>query len=565
MIKWPSFKDIFSFRLTYRDEGDFSIVQPLDASSVYSDNPSPDVRTPSQFASQNADKILWNKIKFDNLIRAWIAIPAYLACFILWTQKVIPEMKPISIVFAGYGVLQYITLLWMANVKSIRRFDFVLCVVDLVGMSLLINYTGGMTSALYFIYFIPLVVHAFHRDWALVLFYGFGSVLGYAAVVLSGMDGYTTTQMTELGTRLFFMLLTVSIACLALTLLRRHDALDQERLLRLKCLTAISQTLNQMTTRGELDEISIRIIGLVREGLGANIDPWVRFLFVGRDPGVMHAVQDPNDDRPNLKKELAVATCPAMKGNNTFRLDDAQKGHECPTENFSFGSHICIPVSGTENESFGILFVGSALIHAFKREETEFLNFVARSLGLAIQRLHRMEELRKAVEMNSCVMAVNIASSRSLEETSQAAIDGLLTILKVDQASLMIWDPSVAVLRTLQAKGEHASQEWDRVFQMGEGVPGKALEKGDPIWSSDWNLGEIKSILSLPLKNIKGEPLGVLNGANINTRGELSPVEFEIAATYAARAALALENALAHRAEREQIRNAGLTGEQKAA
>ncbi len=98
---------------------------------------------------------------------------------------------------------------------------------------------------------------------------------------------------------------------------------------------------------------------------------------------------------------------------------------------------------------------------------------------------------------------------------------------------------------------------------MGEGVPGRALERREPQWSTDWNVdpfgqekrSTVKSLLSLPLVSFKGEPLGVINAASIELREELSEVEMETAATFATRAALALENAFAHHHQREKIRD----------
>jgi GAF domain-containing protein len=383
-----------------------------------------------------------------------------------------------------------------------------------------VYYTGATNSPLYFIYFIPLIVHAFHRDLGMVVLYGFGGVIFYAMAILKSIAEMTPVVITNLGARIFFMLLTVSIACLALTILRKQDEVDQKRIRRLKNLTLVSETLNQMTSMNELQEISVTLMALIHQGLGKEMQPWARFLFVQKDATLMRAITDPNNDRSDLPKEISTLSCPVMKNNAPFLLDDASKGTECPTEQFSFGSHICMPIAGAENESFGVLFLGSPYKHAFLSEETQFLEYIAKSLGLSIQRLNRMEELRKSLEMNSWVMAATIASSRSANDTYSAVLEGISNILRADTTTLSIFQKRTGQLKTVK--------------NMGGETP------------------ENRSLL-MPLKTIKGEPLGVIKAARNEATEKFSAIEIETAATFAARAALAIENAQSHETQREQI------------
>jgi hypothetical protein len=103
------------------------------------------------------------------------------------------------------------------NSRHGRTLDFVFASLDVAAMSLSVYFTGGMTSPLYFVYFIPLVIHAFHRDSRLVVFSGFGGVVFYAFAVSQPMGDMSSAMVANIAARLFFMLLTVSIACLALT------------------------------------------------------------------------------------------------------------------------------------------------------------------------------------------------------------------------------------------------------------------------------------------------------------------------------------------------------------
>ena len=135
--------------------------------------------------------------------------------------------------------------------------------------------------------------------------------------------------------------------------------------------------------------------------------------------------------------------------------------------NMSGHSSVCIPVNGSENEYvWRIVSVYCFVSHAFQREEMLFLRFVARSLGLAIQRVQRMEELRKSLEMNSCVMAATIASVRSPDNTYKAVTEGIMTVLRVESAELLIWSEAFQAYRSVHRMGSLACAVRQTAFSL---------------------------------------------------------------------------------------------------
>jgi hypothetical protein len=135
-----------------------------------------------------------------------------------------------------------------------------------------------------------------------------------------------------------------------------------------------------------------------------------------------------------------------------------------------------------------------------------------------------MGELRKALEMNSCVMAATIASMRSMEETYQAITEGISTILQADGAELSLWSEMTNGYRSVHRRGSLSQSTRQTVF---------------------------------PLKTLIGQNLGEIRVERRVASQEFFDNDLEIAATFAMRAALAIENALAHHHERnENIRRA---------
>ncbi len=357
-----------------------------------------------------------------------------------------------------------------------RVFDFVLGAMDMVSMSLAIYWTGAGNSPLYFLYFIPLIVHAFHRDSAVVMFSGFGGVGLYAVMILSSLSEINSALVTNLIARLFFMLLTVGVACLAIAVLKRKDAHHRQQVARLESQTRLSEMLNQVAALNDVEEVKNALESLISDGLGQSI----RLEF-----------------RLDAESLRGIAT--------TTQTDVPEH------------SGVSIPVNGSENELFGELCVRCFSSHAFHREEMLFLRFVARSMGLAIQRILRMDELRKSLEMNSCVMAATIASVRSPEDTYKAVAEGIMTVLRVESAELLLWSETFQAFRSVHRVGSLDCAARQTIFS---------------------------------LRTLSGENLGEIRVERTATSPEFPVNNLEIAATFAARAALAIENALAHRRER---------------
>jgi hypothetical protein len=452
MKKWPRLSEFFALH-------PFSEDEPTPAGTLATDH---------QYAH-------WQKTKFDNTVRAWIAVPTFVACYFLWMNHTIPTFQPILVVFGSYAVLQF-ALNWIfIGSRYGRPSDFVLSGLDALSMSLAIYFTGAANSPLYFLYFIPLIVHAFHRDSAVVMFSGFGGVGLYAIMIFLSFSEINTGLISNLIARLFFMLLTVGVACLAIAVLKYKDKYHRQQVARLESQSRLSEMLNQVVILNDVEDVKKVLESVVTTGLGQSIQLDVRLTLDSTSP--------------------VVEALPIVQNH----------------------SGVSIPVNGSENESFGDLCVRCYVSHAFRREEMAFLRFVARSLGLAIQRILRMDELRKSLEMNSCVMAATIASVRSAEQTYRAVTEGIMTVLQVEAAELFLWSEALQVQRSVHRSGALTSVARQTIF---------------------------------PLKTLRGECLGEIRVERAASAPEFQPHNLEIAATFATRAALALENALVHSRER---------------
>jgi GAF domain-containing protein len=350
------------------------------------------------------------------------------------------------------------------------------------------------------------------------------------------------------------MLATVSVSAFGVTLLKRKDAEESVRFGRMSLLMQIANKLNRIASLSELPGFVEDLVRGLNEELGVSNQAWSRVFLTGGNREFLRAISDPQNSKPHLKQEIASFSCPAFHENRSFSLNDAEVDPPCPAEKFTFASHLCTPISGAGNESFGVVFVGSDWPNAFGSEERDFLSFIARSLGLAIQRLQRVDDLKKSLEMNSCATAAFMSSYRSLEVTLRSIVEGGIMLVGAEQASMLLWDPAKASLVTRESVGPHARIEWDLSFQIGEGIPGRCLESGELISTGEaasdpqYKAAEfpVRSFICVPMRNLKGDRLGVLTVSRFERREGFNRDDIEIIQTFAARSALALENAQIH-------------------
>lgn len=462
-----------------------------------------------KFALNSQNNFLIDKIRFDNAFRASVSTITFLICGIMSWGGFIFVLKPILIIYLIYGIVHVSLILNATRFKNARTLDFILCSMDIIALSIAVYFTGGKQSPLYFVYFIPLVIHSYHRDWSIIILYGFGGVILYSAAVLFSIPTFSGMVLLDFAARVALMLLTVGIATLAVNLLRKRDDADQTRLSYMFLLTRITYFLNTTASSTDLKSVLTDILADLNQELDTQVNGWAQITMAEQ------------------------------------KKSSAETGNE-PLIN--------IPISGTENQNYGTLSMGRSDGETISNELKKVLNFIARSLGLTIERLKKSEEMGKWVEMDSCTTAAFVKSSRDVEQTYESVLEGIISILKIDQASLMLWEKPIGKLVTRKVVGPHNSLEKDFTFRMGESIPGRVLEEGSPIWTTDidndpkFRGSEIpfKSLLSIPLFNLQAEPIGVINAWSKELERSFSPFEMDLAATFVTRAAVAIENARLH-------------------
>jgi len=149
--------------------------------------------------------------------------------------------------------------------------------------------------------------------------------------------------------------------------------------------------------------------------------------------------------------------------------------------------------------------------------------------------------------------ASTIVSISSLDEVSRRILDEASQVLGVDQASLMLLDPTTRMLTVAAARGTRADTVGRIRLPIGEGIAGYVAEQGRALLIeelSDHPLAERAtreeahpgSLLSVPLK-VKQRILGVLNVTSKRSGQPFTSGDMKLLSALADLAALSIENA----------------------
>ncbi len=214
------------------------------------------------------------------------------------------------------------------------------------------------------------------------------------------------------------------------------------------------------------------------------------------------------------------------------------------------------PIEGTGQSTIGVLCVGSSHKNRFSSLDVQFLNTIANHLGVAIENIRLIEDLKKRMNQISLIneIASIINSSLSIGHIFRIIVSEIRRVIAFDRASINILDEGNRRLRifavdtrlpTELVKGRYAPVEgtssgWVALNQ--KPWINRDLQKEIPFQYDRVLLREgIRSTVSIPL--FKDRPLGTLNFDSL-TPNRYSEKDYEILLPIGKHLSVAVENAL---------------------
>ncbi len=518
--------------------------------------------SPSIFTPRDA---LLDSFHFDNRFRLSVSLSSFVIAGVLRGMHFVVNLSSLATVIVVYNVI-YLTVWYHSS--RLRRLDiyrFALSLVDFAAITLAIHWTGGLHSPFFYLYPIPFLVHSLHFDLGLIAFDAVVSLVTYF-VLLRWENAFQTTTNLTLGVgQLVFLVVMILAAIYTSLRFRRNAHSIGKSVLAEGVVVGFLQNLNSVSptlSKSEMEKTLVVLLQNALKPLGLHGRLWIlnsawkTLQGLGEHPAM----------RPGSPHHLPTVACPAFALRRPFHYNQTESD-PCPSEQFNYAKHICLPVSN-ENQALGIIFIGSYQAAPWDAQESHVFEMLGQAIGLALQRKALFEslqdkitELDSSFEVGATGMATFIGSTQSIDETTVHILDGVLSILKVDCASLMLWDPARKQLQTQWVRGGDFRIQSAMSLEMGQGMAGWALHSGEPYWA-EYAMGDphyvksarpIQSLLCVPVYTMDRQPLGVINAVTLSTPRSFLSREINFLKWFGRQAALAIENAQLHQRSRDNI------------
>jgi signal transduction histidine kinase len=506
-----------------------------------------------------------DQLRLDHQFRLVVSLNAFAIACLLHSLGFLASLHAIYWLIGLYTVPYALTWICARHLgRGLTFIRYVLSLVDLAAITAVVVLTGGLESPFFYLYPVPYLVHSFQLEERLVAWDGFWSLLSYGGVIWA-MRHEPSKHYVDLAIGQMAFLLVV-IAAALFTVRRFHRKDDAAaRLLRVeRTMARFLEVINALPPALPDDEHHTIIWKELQSAL-RPFGVYARLWIANSDWKTLQGWGEHPQMSPGSPQHLPMSACPAFGTRQAFH--GSKEAAACPSGHFRYAKQICVPILN-ETQCFGVLFVASDRQRPWFEEESHLFDVLAQSIAWALQRKSLFEKLQEKIselnfsfEVGTAALASFGGSTQSIEETTIHILDSVLSILKVDRASLMVWAPTVGRLQTQWVRGGDFKIESALQLGMGEGMAGWALQTGEPYWA-EYAMGDphytptakpIQSLLCVPVFTMDHQPLGVINAVTVRRARAFTRREIDFLVGFGRQAALAIENATLHHKNRANI------------
>jgi len=508
-----------------------------------------------------------DQLHFDNKLRLAVSLVALTISSLLHAAGHLAALLPLVWIVLLYTICYGLIWILAARIQAgILALRYLLSSVDFCAITAAVALTGGPDSPFFYLYPIPFLIHAFHFDPRMIVWDGIWSTLCYGGTLWATRH-HASKHYIDMGIgQLAFLVVMILAALWTTRQFARKDA-SVERSLRIqRTMVRFLEMLNAIPPALPEQELRAHLLGDLR----AALEPFqvhVRLWIANQAWKTLSGTGEHPALRPGSPNHLPMTACPAFALRRPFHYSQTKGVEPCSSEQFNYARHLCLPIIN-EQTCFGVLFLGAYGNPTWDGEEIRLFEMLAQSVGLALQRRGLFEKLEEKIgdlkfsfEVGTAALTTFGGSTQSIEETTVRILDSVLSIMKVDRASLMLWDPQARVLQTQWVRGGNFKIQSPMRLAMGEGMAGWALQTGEPYWA-EYAMGDphyrasmqpIRSLLCVPVFALDHQPVGVINVVTTGEARAFLPREIDFLTMFGRQAALAIENARLHQKSRDNI------------
>ncbi|HET8998149.1 MAG TPA: GAF domain-containing protein [bacterium] len=220
-----------------------------------------------------------------------------------------------------------------------------------------------------------------------------------------------------------------------------------------------------------------------------------------------------------------------------------------------FQSLLAVPLS-TGGKILGAINVQTTGTHEYTEDEVELLSIISDMASGALEKARLYDSMRRQIMELSTLAEVSetLTSPLYLEQILRLLVEMAARVFHAPLCTLLLQDGEELVLAA--SHPEHAGPRPRQTLRQGEGLPGLAVESGQPVMSTDLAADprfhahelpggaytpHVRSMLAVPLR-VRDRTLGVVN-CYTDRRHEFTQAETNLLQTLANQTALAIENA----------------------
>jgi signal transduction protein with GAF and PtsI domain len=225
------------------------------------------------------------------------------------------------------------------------------------------------------------------------------------------------------------------------------------------------------------------------------------------------------------------------------------------TDERRFHSLLAVPLA-TGEKILGAINVQTTNTHDYAEDEIELLSIIADMASGALEKARLYDSMRRQIMELSTLAEVSetLTSPLYLEQILRLLVEMAARVFNAPLCTLFLLDGEELVLAA--SHPEHAAPRPRQTLRQGQGLPGLAVESGQPVMSTDLATDprfhahelpggvytpHVRSMLAVPLR-VRDRTLGVVN-CYTDRRHNFTQAEVNLLQTLANQTALAIENA----------------------
>jgi PAS domain S-box-containing protein len=224
------------------------------------------------------------------------------------------------------------------------------------------------------------------------------------------------------------------------------------------------------------------------------------------------------------------------------------------------GRVLALPLK-TRGNTLGVLSLSDEAAGPFSTDEIRLATLFAEQAAIAIHNARLLEEARRHGEAMEALYqtAVEITSQTDLDKLLAAIVDRAADLVGVPVGGLYLLDETTRMLEMVVSRYPDREYAGTRIA-IGEGVAGRAVERGEPFAVenyADWE-GKAPVYDDVRLGRVLGVPLSIgkrmIGAVYVSDfqRGQFTPAEIRLVSLFADQAAVAIENARLLISERQR-------------